>query len=116
MITRCIGLIVACIIAGNALAGGFQLFEQSVKGLGSAFSDQATSTDASTAFWNPAGLVRLHGHHISLLGHVIKPTGHFVDTGSRTTYSTAAVGTTVERWQWRRPRRVVPATRHIFFP
>ena len=68
----------------DALGGGFQLFEQSVKGLGSAFSDQATASDASTVFWNPAGLTRLKGDNVSVAGQVIKATGRFSDQGTRT--------------------------------
>jgi long-chain fatty acid transport protein len=84
MIDRGSALFVTILISANTFAGGFQLFEQSVKGLGSAFSDQATAADASTVFWNPAGLARLPGHQISFGGQLIKPTGRFVNAGSRT--------------------------------
>jgi long-chain fatty acid transport protein len=77
-------LLGAALAGHNALAGGFQLFEQSVKGLGSAFSDQASAGDASTTFWNPAGLTRLTGQHAAVAGQLIKPTGRFANEGTRT--------------------------------
>ena len=77
-------LLVVSVVSANALAGGFQLFEQSTKGLGSAFSDQAAANDTSTAFWNPAGLTRLHGQNLSLSAHLIKPSSRFVNEGSHT--------------------------------
>ena len=84
MIRHAMLLLVASVVSANAQAGGFQLFEQSAKGLGSAFSEQASANDTSTAFWNPAGLTRLHGQNFSLSGHLIKPSSHFVNEGSHT--------------------------------
>lgn len=65
-------------------AGGFQLFEQSARAVGSGFSNQVSADDPTTAFWNPAGMTRLTGTRFALVGGVIKPTGKFSDAGSRT--------------------------------
>lgn len=70
--------------SGAAWGGGFQLFEHSARGLGTAFAEQAAASDASTVFWNPAGMTRLPGRQLSLAGYVLKPTGRFSDQGSRT--------------------------------
>jgi long-chain fatty acid transport protein len=70
--------------SGAAWGGGFQLFEHSVRGLGTAFAEQAAASDPSTVFWNPAGMTRLPGRQLSVAGYVLKPTGHFSDQGSRT--------------------------------
>ncbi|MGH8628173.1 MAG: outer membrane protein transport protein [Gammaproteobacteria bacterium] len=44
-------------LSSGVLAGGFALFEQSVKGLGNAFAGSAAvAEDAATLFFNPAGL------------------------------------------------------------
>ncbi|RCJ23857.1 aromatic hydrocarbon degradation protein [Nostoc minutum NIES-26] len=66
-----------------ALAGGFALNEQSVKGLGNGFAGGAASAeDASTIFFNPAGLTRLTGNSIVGASYVIFPTVSFKNQGS----------------------------------
>lgn len=50
----------AALLPGYAAAAGFQLTEQSVTGLGRAFAGSAAvAEDASTIFYNPAGLTKL---------------------------------------------------------
>lgn len=68
----------------SAQAAGFQLFEQSVSGLGTAFASTAAAEDASTVWSNPAGMSYLSGGNFSLGGHIIKPTADFENQGSRT--------------------------------
>lgn len=56
----------------SAYAGGFQLFESSVKSLGNAFSGtSAIAQDASTEFYNPAGLTRLKHPELSVDGTLV---------------------------------------------
>lgn len=58
-------------LPATTLAAGFQLTEQSVSGLGRAFAGaSAFAEDASTVFYNPAGLVELD-HEVVLAGSVI---------------------------------------------
>jgi long-chain fatty acid transport protein len=76
----------------NAQAAGFQLFEQSVSGLGTSFASTAAAEDASTIWWNPAGMSYLPGANFTLAGHIIKPTAEFENQGSRTLLPTAAGG------------------------
>jgi len=72
--------------AGTASAAGFQLQEQSASGLGVAYSGMAAAVqDASTAFWNPAGMTRLQGINLAGAVHYIAPDTKFNDSGS--TYS-----------------------------
>jgi long-chain fatty acid transport protein len=71
-------------MVSNAQAAGFQLFEQSVSGLGTSFASTAAAEDASTVWWNPAGMSYLSGGNFSLGGHIIKPTAEFENQGSRT--------------------------------
>jgi len=53
--------------AGTASSAGFQLQEQSVSGLGVAYSGMAAAVqDASTAFWNPAGMTQLERNEVVL--------------------------------------------------
>lgn len=52
--------------AGTAAAAGFQAWEQSASGLGVAYAGSAAvATDASTVFYNPAGMANLPGVHFS---------------------------------------------------
>ena len=66
-----------------AFGGGFLLFEQSVKGLGNAFAGgAAVAEDATTVFFNPAGITRLSGTHIELGAHYVIPSAKFDNDGS----------------------------------
>ncbi|MEO6022229.1 MAG: outer membrane protein transport protein [Burkholderiales bacterium] len=78
-----IGLLGMGYVAG-AHSAGFQLFEQSVSGLGTSFASTAAAEDASTVWWNPAGMSYLQGTNFSLAGHAIKPSAEFKNDGSRT--------------------------------
>ena len=71
------------ISTGSAFAAGFGLVEQSVSGLGNAFSGGAASAeDASTIFFNPAGLTHLQDQQLILGAHVIMPSVKFHNEGS----------------------------------
>ncbi|MCF6210985.1 MAG: OmpP1/FadL family transporter [Gammaproteobacteria bacterium] len=66
-------------------AGGFALIEQGVKGLGNAYAGAAASAeDASTIFFNPAGMTLLDGHQAIVGLHIIQPSTKFSDNGSNT--------------------------------
>jgi long-chain fatty acid transport protein len=67
----------------NAHAAGFQLFEQGVSGLGTAYAAGAAVEDASTIYWNPAGMTYLQGKSLSGGLHLIKPAAEFDNNGSR---------------------------------
>lgn len=69
--------------AGQAGAAGFALMEQSGRGMGNAFAGGAAAAeDASTIFFNPAGLMRLEGAQVVGAGHLILPSAEFRDGGS----------------------------------
>lgn len=69
--------------ADSALASGFAIIEQSVPGLGNAFAGSAaTAEDASTIFFNPAGLTYLQGNSFSGATYSIAPTIRFTNQGS----------------------------------
>lgn len=72
-----LALAVATAVPTTAMAAGFQLSEQSVSGLGRAFAGSAAfAEDASTVFYNPAGLVELD-HEVLMGGSVIALTADF---------------------------------------
>jgi len=79
-------------MSGNAAASAFALIEQS-SGLGNAFAGGAAGAeDASTIFFNPAGMSRLNGTQVSVAGSFIKPSAKFSDTGSQGAVAQANVG------------------------
>ncbi len=54
------------LLSANAFASGFALIEQSVSGMGTAYAiGSAGIDDASTIFFNPAGMSRLPGSMIT---------------------------------------------------
>ena len=81
-----IALAVASILGGAstlASAAGFALIEQSASGMGNAFAGAAaTAEDASTVFYNPAGMSRLEGTQITVGGHLIDLSAKFSNSGS----------------------------------
>ncbi len=66
-----------------AHAAGFALIEQNASGLGNAYAGAAAvAEDASTIFFNPAGLTRLDGMQLVVAGHLIQPSAEFSGTFS----------------------------------
>lgn len=64
--------------ASMASASGFALIEQSASGLGNAYAGGAAAAeDASTVFYNPAGMVLLKGQQVSGMLHYIVPAAKF---------------------------------------
>lgn len=83
MIARSIALMAALAAAQGAWASGFQLLEQNASGLGDAFAGSAAvAEDASTIYYNPAGMTKLKDHEFSLGGNIITPSYKFTDNGS----------------------------------
>lgn len=67
--------------ANLAHATGFALIEQNASGLGNAYAGQAAAaTDASTIFFNPAGMTLLPDRQLVLVGHLIAPQAEFTGT------------------------------------
>ena len=64
-------------------ASGFALIENSASGQGNAFAGAAAyAEDASTVWFNPAGMMKLDGNQIVVAGHFISPNSSFVNNGS----------------------------------
>ena len=74
--------VVLVMFSCSTWASGFAIVEHSVKGLGSAFSNTAAAEDASTIFFNAAGLGNLEGTQVMTAGHVIAPSARYTDQGS----------------------------------
>ena len=67
----------------SAGAAGFALIEQNASGLGNAYAGQAASAqDASTIFYNPAGMTLLPGRQVVGAINAIGPKVQFNNTGT----------------------------------
>ncbi len=67
-----LGSVALLIATGTAQSAGFQLKEQSAEGQGNSFAGQtAKAVDASTIFYNPAGMILIEGNHLQTnLSHI----------------------------------------------
>ncbi|HXP95065.1 MAG TPA: outer membrane protein transport protein [Telmatospirillum sp.] len=82
-IVSCFGLAVLCGLTNNARAAGFALREQSAEGLGDAFAGQtAKAYNASTVFYNPAGMTNLNGNEVAGTTTWIAPVSEFRGSNS----------------------------------
>jgi hypothetical protein len=79
-------------LSGTAAASGFQLLEQG-SGLGNAYAGSAAkANDASTIFWNPAGMTQLQAREVSGGLTAVRPSFKFDDKGSQVGDLNARVG------------------------
>ena len=77
------GLLISTLTPTLASAAGFALIENNARGQGNAYAGAAAYTpDASTVFFNPAGLTDLEGEQIVVAGHYIIPHSRFNDEAS----------------------------------
>jgi long-chain fatty acid transport protein len=80
-------------IAGSANAAGFYIQEQSVRGLGSAFSGSTTTLDdASTIYFNPAGMTKLEGLQMQGGVNLLIPNSKVKNNGSTAVPGSLGVG------------------------
>ena len=69
--------------SGMAGASGFQLLEQNASGIGNAYAGSAAVADnASTIFFNPAGMTQLQAREVSGGLSIVKPSFTFDNKGS----------------------------------
>lgn len=69
--------------AASAQAAGFALIEQSASGMGNAYAGgSAVAEDASTIFFNPAGMTYIEGTQAAGALHLINPNAEFHNKGS----------------------------------
>ncbi len=84
------GILVSALLGltGTAWAAGFQIQEQNATNLGLAYSGTAVlAEDASTAFYNPAGLNHIEEKELSLSGVLIQSTAELTPS-----YATNSLG------------------------
>lgn len=72
-------------LAQSLNGSGFAIVEQSVSGLGNAYAGGAAAAeDASTIFYNPAGMVRLDAPQLVTGFHIVAPSAEFNNENSIT--------------------------------
>lgn len=70
-------------VAATASAAGFSLAEQGTAGMGVAYSGAAAAVwDASTVWWNPAGMTAIPGRQVVLAGNLVMLSTKFENSGS----------------------------------
>lgn len=78
------GALAAALGAPPAFGSAFALIENSGASLGTAYSGAAASAeDASTIWFNPAGMTLLPHRQVSVAGHLVRPSMKFRDRGSQ---------------------------------
>lgn len=79
-------------VSGGAWASGFQLMEQNASQLGNAYAGTAAAAeDASTIYFNPAGMSRLKGRDFAVSLNAIRPSSEFENRGSTLTNNGVAI-------------------------
>ncbi len=71
------------LFSSTSHSAAFGIAEQSALGIGNAFAGGAASAeDASTVWYNPAGMTRIRGNQVVLGMHIIAPKFDFDDDGT----------------------------------
>ncbi|PKU25311.1 OmpP1/FadL family transporter [Telmatospirillum siberiense] len=90
-LVSCLGLFAFCGLSGAAQASGFALREQSAEGLGDAFAGQtAKAYNASTVFYNPAGMTNLNDSEVAGTTTWISPVSQFKGSNTNVVGGTVA--------------------------
>lgn len=80
---RALPALIAATSAGSAAAAGFQLWEQNASGIATSYAGSAAVADnASTIFFNPAGMTQLQPREISVGLSLVRPSYKFSNDGS----------------------------------
>ncbi|WP_298622449.1 OmpP1/FadL family transporter [uncultured Zoogloea sp.] len=100
-IARLIPLVAAGLASGQAAAAGFQLLEQNASGIGNSYAGSAAvAENASTIFFNPAGMTQLKDREISVGMSAVRPTFKFSDRGSSSLGAFASAGEGNDAGSW----------------
>lgn len=84
-IARLAPAVLLALASGQSAASGFQLLEQNASGLGNAHAGSASvAENASTIYFNPAGMTMLEAREFSVGINAVRPTFKFSDRGSST--------------------------------
>ncbi len=82
-VPRLIPVLVALVFSGGAAASGFQLLEQNASGIATSYAGSAAvAENASTIYFNPAGMTKLKAREFSAGLDAVRPSFEFSDKGS----------------------------------
>ena len=96
---RVLPALLAAAFSGGASAAAFQLWEQNASGIATAYAGSAAIADnASTIFFNPAGMTRLPGIQLSAGVTGVGPSFKFSDNGSSGLLGTGGDGGNAGSW------------------
>lgn len=99
MTMRALPALLMAVFSGATSAAAFQLWEQNASGLATAYAGSAAVADnASTVFFNPAGLTQLSGFQLSAGGAGVKPRFEFRNEGSSGLLGSAGNGGDAGAW------------------
>lgn len=85
IIARVLPAALLALASGTVSAAGFQLLEQNASGIGNAYAGSAAvAENASTIFYNPAGMTQLQAREASVGLSLVRPSFKFSDQGSQT--------------------------------
>ncbi len=80
---RILAVAVAALASGSVWASGFQLLEQNGSGISTAYAGSAAiAENASTIFFNPAGMTKLAAREFSVGLDAVRPSFEFSDKGT----------------------------------
>lgn len=83
-----ISAVLLTLLPSVSFASGFALIETNARGQGNAYAGAAAYTpDASTIFFNPAGMMSLVNDQLVVAAHIISPESSFTNTGSKNAVS-----------------------------
>lgn len=99
MTLRILPALLLATFSGVASAAAFQLWEQNASGLGTAYAGSAAVADnASTIFFNPAGMTQMPGIQLSAGVTGVGPSYEFSNDGSSGTLGTGGNGGNAGSW------------------
>mgnify|MGYP000962873123 CR=1 FL=1 len=99
MTLRVLPALLLAAFSGAASAAAFQLWEQNASGLGNAYAGSAAVADnASTVFFNPAGMTQLSGFQLSAGVTGVRPSFEFKNQGSSGVLGTGGNGGDAGDW------------------
>ena len=99
MTMRTVPALLLLAFSGAASAAGFQLWEQNASGIATSYAGSAAVADnASTIYFNPAGMTQLPGIRLSAGVVGIKPSFKFSDEGSSGLLGTGGNGGDAGGW------------------
>ena len=105
MTMRVLPALLLAAFSGAASAAAFQLWEQNASGLGTAYAGSAAVADnASTNFFNPAGLTQLGGFQFSAGVAAVGPSYEFRNENSAGAVGPGGNGGNAGGWAAGEPR------------